>query len=338
MSTTLSDGDLTVLAGADVAAALDGCEAEILDAVSAAYQAHSLGETSLPHSTFLRFPHGPRDRIIALPAYLGGEKPVAGVKWIASFPGNLQRDLPRASAVMVLNSAETGRAETILEASTISAKRTAASAALAAQRLCAPGQANPTGVIGCGPINLEVVRFLAAAGVGSVHFRAFDLDADRARQFAERCRGEVPGVEVEVVDTLDEVLRSCPLVSLATTAAVPHISDLSACPPGAVILHVSLRDLSPEIILDAYNVVDDVDHVNRAETSIHLASKAAGNVDFVHCTLGDLLLGRDVPPRDPARLTVFSPFGLGMLDLAVAQLARSRSAGRGVTVPGFSAT
>lgn len=338
MPDTTTDGDLTVLAGADVAAALDGCEAEILDAVSAAYQAHSLGRTSLPHSTFLRFPDGPRDRIIALPAFLGGESPVAGVKWIASFPGNLQRDLPRASAVMVLNSAETGRAETILEASTISAKRTAASAALAAQRLCTPGSAGPTGVVGCGPINLEVVRFLSAAGVGGGRFRAFDLDPSRAAQFRERCRDEVPGVEVEVVETLDEVLRTCPLVSLATTAAVPHISDLSACPPGAVILHVSLRDLSPEIILDAYNVVDDVDHVCRAETSIHLAAKVAGNTDFVSCTLGDLLLGRDVPPRDPARLAVFSPFGLGMLDLAVAQLARSRAAGRGVNVPAFSAT
>ncbi|MDB4951187.1 MAG: ornithine cyclodeaminase [Gemmatimonadetes bacterium] len=335
---TNTDGDLTVLAGADVAAALDGCEAEILDAVRAAYEAHSLGQTSLPHSTFLRFPDGPRDRIIALPAYLGGESPVAGVKWIASFPGNLQRDLPRASAVMVLNSAETGRAETILEASTISAKRTAASAALAAQRLCAPGSAGPTGVVGCGPINLEVVRFLSAAGVGSRRVVAFDLDPSRAEQFRERCRDEVGGVEVEVVGALHEVLRACPLVSMATTAAVPHVFDLSVSPPGAVILHVSLRDLSPEIILAAYNVVDDVDHVCRAETSIHLAAQAAGHTGFVSCTLGDILLGRDVPRRDPERLAVFSPFGLGMLDLAVARLARSRAHGRGVTVPAFCAT
>ncbi|HEX6746739.1 MAG TPA: 2,3-diaminopropionate biosynthesis protein SbnB [Longimicrobium sp.] len=337
MSTTMTDGDLTVLAGADVTSALDGREAEILDAVSAAYQAHALGQTSLPHSTFLRFPHGPRDRIIALPAYLGGESPVAGVKWIASFPGNLQRDLPRASAVMVLNSAETGRAETILEASMISAKRTAASAALAARHLCDPGSEGPTGMVGCGPINLEVVRFLAAAGVGSRRIRAFDLDPARAEAFRERCREEVDGVEVEVVATLDEVLATCPLVSMATTAGVPHIFDLSMCPPGAVILHVSLRDLSPEIILSAYNVVDDVDHVCRAETSIHLAAQKAGDVGFVSCTLGDILLGRDVPPRDPGQVAVFSPFGLGMLDLAVAQLAREHARGRGVTVPAFAA-
>jgi ornithine cyclodeaminase len=85
-----------------------------------------------------------------------------------------------------------------------------------------------------------------------------------------------------------------------------------------VVLHVSLRDLAPEILLASTNIVDDVEHCLKANTSPHLAEQLTGSRNFLAGTLDDVLAGRLTVPPD--RTVVFSPFGLGVLDLAVGKL------------------
>jgi ornithine cyclodeaminase len=324
----LTSNDLLVIGATEIATALMGREQCVLDTVRQAYETHARGDSSLPHSSFLRFPDSDSDRIICLPAYLGGDYELAGVKWIASVPANVAKGIERASAVMVLNERDTGRPFAVIEGSIISKQRTAASAALAS-RILAAGKPDVIGFVGCGPINLEVARFLAVVWPQTARIMTFDLEPSRAAAFGRAFHDLHPNVECSVAPTLEALLSECQITSFGTTAIRPYVQDLESCPPAATILHVSLRDLSVRSILSNHNIVDDLDHVNRAATSIHLASQQEGHTRFVHSSLGDLLTGtRQLPERD-GRKMVFSPFGLGILDLAVANIALGQLAAGG---------
>jgi len=335
-NTSLSSSDIQIIGAPEVEAALTGREEDVLDAVKTAYETHSRGASSLPHSSFLRFPDSDKDRIICLPAYLGEDYQLAGVKWIASVPDNVARGIERASAVMILNDRETGRPKAVVEGSIISKQRTAASAALASKVL-AEHEPKAIGFVGCGPINTAVAQFLAVVWPEVTRFVAFDLDPLRAEALGKELLSFQPAAQFTNAASLDDVLSECEMVSFGTTAIAPYVKSLDSSPDGATILHVSLRDLEAGAILENHNIVDDLDHVNRAATSIHLASQQAGNADFVHGSLGDLLLGRVQPPERDARKLIFSPFGLGVLDLAVADLVLSALAetSGGTRVPSF---
>src|SRR5580704_12455124 len=173
-----------VIPGAQVHAALHGRERQIVELVEAAYRLHGVGDSVNPPSYFLRFPDRPASRIIALPASVGGQVRVDGLKWISSFPGNVAAGLPRASAVLILNDHDTGYPFACLESSIISATRTAASAALAADWL-SRDRARPArvGFFGAGLIARFIHTFLAGTGWSFDEVSVHDLSAASAAGF-----------------------------------------------------------------------------------------------------------------------------------------------------------
>jgi ornithine cyclodeaminase len=215
----------------------------------------------------------------------------------------------------------TGQPQAILEGSIISAKRTAASAALAARSLHPDKEVESVSLIGCGLINFEIQRFLLNMFPSIKKMYLYDLKAERSAQFKQICENTFGQVSAEVITSLDDLLASSNLISIATTAIKPYITDISAFSAGSTVLHISLRDLAPEVILACDNVVDDADHVCRAQTSIHLAEQLAGTRDFIRCSIADVTSGAAPARRDDKSVAVFSPFGLGILDIAVSNLA-----------------
>jgi ornithine cyclodeaminase len=236
---------------------------------------------------------------------------------------------------VILNDYETGYPFACLEGSIISAARTAAFAALAADRLGGGTRPARVGFFGTGLIARYIHTFLAAIDWPFKSIGVHDLSPASAAGFRGYLEGSANGADIIIHESPEELIRSSDLVVFATVAAEPHVREPSWFEHNPLVLHVSLRDVSPEIVLASTNVVDDVDHCLAANTSPHLAEQRIGNRDFVAGTLGDAIAGRLTVPTD--RPLLFSPFGLGVLDLALAKYVYDRLAEAGElrTIDGF---
>jgi N-[(2S)-2-amino-2-carboxyethyl]-L-glutamate dehydrogenase len=308
--------ELSIINGKTVFDIIRAHPSDCVDVVREAYLAHADGQSVNPDSFFLRFPDKPDCRIIALPAYLGNGCGVAGLKWIASYPGNVQRGFPRASAVLVLNNYETGYPFAILESSIVSAARTAASAVLAAYWLNGQSRkAHSLGIVGNGFVARYVYDFLLDEGWEIDEVQLYDKSPQESEKFRNSaCRADHHRT-VTVAPDVGQLVRACDLILFTTVASTPHVTDATLFAHNPLVLHISLRDLAPGILLQSQNVVDDVEHVMKANTSPHLAEQQTGNRNFVTGTLADIMTGRRSVNR--SRPIIFSPFGMGILDLAV---------------------
>lgn len=325
----------SVITGKTVHRLIHGNVPEVIDIVARAYLAHDRKETLNPNSYFLLFPQKPNSRIIALPAYVGDDFKVAGIKWIGSFPDNVQKGFPRASAVLILNDFDTGYPFACLEASIISAARTSGSAVLAAQHLNGGSRkVKSVGIVGAGLIARYVYQFLRSNGWEFDTLHLHDLGPGEAERFRDHLP-DPQAHEVQIHKDAASLMRASELVVLATTAAKPYLTDPALIAHNPIVLNLSLRDLAPALLLQSYNVVDDVGHVMNAQTSPHLTEQQTGNRDFVTGTLPELMTGRCRVDR--TRPIIFSPFGLGVLDLAVGKWIydRAQKEEASVDVPDF---
>jgi len=162
----------------------------------------------------------------------------------------------------------------------------------------------------------------------------YDVNREESEHFRDWL-SETYDIKAEIQDSLEDVVTSSSLILFATTALEPHLHDPKLFEHTPTVLHLSLRDLGVDVVLASQNVVDDIEHCMKAKTSMHLAETATGNRDFVAGTLVDFLEKKVEP--DDKRPRVFSPFGLGVLDLAVGDLVleAAKSFGDTIALPDF---
>ena len=275
-----------------------------------------------------------------MPAYVGDRYNVAGIKWIASFPMNITRNLNRASAVLILNDYETGYPFACLESSLISASRTAASAVLATEYLSEgrKKEIQNLGVVGTGVIANNVLRCFVERWCKVENILLYDIKRANAEEFQQEIEFFTGDINVEVLDSFPELVQRSSVISLTTTAGTPYFDDFSLLSHNPIVLNISLRDIAPNIILKSFNILDDIEHCLKANTSPHLAEQQVQNREFINGNLGHLMDGQLELPSDQPK--IFSPFGLGILDLALGKhfFEVAHESGDLIEIPNFFPT
>ncbi len=281
---------------------------DLIDLVAATYLTFYAGQAINPDTYSLKFPKKPNSRINALPGYVGGNTDLAGIKWVSSFPDNVENNLQRAAACIVLNSFKTGYPLAVLDGTKISSARTVASAALAARCLKPLKKVDNLILYGAGIIHRTLLEFMKDDGWLINRVIISDPDPTSVRNFQEFCeKVDYPCVEMETTF----LPQDADMISFATSA-LESWYDFEIL-DHQVFLHISLRDVVPARLNPVRNIVDDVDHAVKANTSLHLLKLDKGSIP----SLENFYQILNHPPLDP-QATVVSAFGMGILDIAFA--------------------
>jgi ornithine cyclodeaminase len=276
------------------------------------------------------------DRIIAMPAYLGGEQPVAGLKWIGSKHDNpSRRGLERASALIVLNDAETHYPVAVLEGSLISAMRTAAVTTVAAQHLARAGFRR-VGCIGCGPIARMQLLTLLEQFPAITDIVLFDLNPEAAARLVDLLGQRFPGVTYQVAPAAAQAVRDAEVVLTCTVADKPYL-PYEWLSPGTFLSNVSIMDVHKEVFLRADKlVVDDWDQCNREKKVINqLVLEGRFSREQLYAELGEIVAGHKPGRETPEEIIMLNPMGMAIEDVACAQAVyrQALAAGAGTWLP-----
>ena len=294
---------------ADVEAAVSPERA--IEAVRDAFVAYARGEWSMPPKVYV--PAYPAGDFRAMPALGAGH---ALLKWVTSFPGNPAQGLPTVTGVVFLSDASTGMPRALLAAGAVTALRTGAAAALAAETLGREG-AKTAAVVGAGVNGRAAARALLAIGRDVM---LWDVDDERGRAAADElgARFAAGRDEALAADLVATVTPGREIV-LAEGALRPgqHASLMGADGPGKA--EIAVAELARVRVF-----CDDWEQASHNGDLVHAVEAGALGRDDV-TELGAVLMGDAEGRRSDDEVTVFDSTGLAIQDLAIALAALERA-------------
>jgi len=301
---------LLVLSEEDVVELLDmeGCIAAMEEALTALER----GAVTMPLRPLVRAP-GENHLLGMMPVYRGGERPMYSLKTVAVMPDNPAKGLDAHQGTVTLFDGVTGQTLAMMNASPVTAIRTAAVTAVATRRL-AREDAKVLAIVGAGVQARSHLQ--ALPGFAEVRL------ASRSRDHAEALASEFGA---SVVASIEEALDGADVVAFTTNSAEP-ILRREWLKQGA---HVNAVGMGQE--LDETTLREGTLFVDRRESA-----EIEGKIDpaWIHAELGELVSGAAAGRSSADELTVFRSLGIAVEDLFAAEyvVRRARETGRGQTI------
>jgi ornithine cyclodeaminase/alanine dehydrogenase-like protein (mu-crystallin family) len=296
------------------------------------------GDVIMPLRTMLQLPKG--DSVMGLmPSYIGGLNSV-GVKIIAAFPANFGTEYDSHQGVVLVFDTDHGLLRAIVDATAVTAIRTAAVSGLVTDLLARP-DAHDLAVIGAGTqAHTHLQAMLAVRPVDRV--RVFSVPRESAEAYAAR-ESALHGLKVEVAATAQEAVADADLICTTTTSAEPVVRG-DWVSPGAHVNAVgayspTTRELDSALVARARLYVDRREAA-LSEAGEFLIPRGEGLIDESHIVgeIGEVLTGA-APRRGSAEeITLFKSLGIAVEDLAAAnsvyEAAKEQGLGAWVEIGG----
>ena len=288
------------------------------------------GDVVMPLRTMMQLPGG--DRVVGLmPSYLGGIDAV-GIKVIAAFPANFGSEYDTHQGVVLYFDTARGLLHAIVDATSITAIRTAAVSGLATDLLARP-DAGDLAIIGAGTqAHTHLRAMMAVRPVRRV--RVFSAPAESAAAFAER-ESRLTGLAVEAVATAQEAVAGADLICTVTSATEPvllgewvspgaHINAVGAYTP-------TTRELDSALVARTSLYADRRESL-LGEAGEFLIPKAEGLIgdDHIVGEIGEVLTGKARARTSPDEITLFKSLGIAIEDLAAAHAVYRSAVERGL--------
>jgi ornithine cyclodeaminase len=304
---------------------------ECVDVMAAALATVARGNAILPLRPMIRLPDSPN--IFALmPAYLGEPKAV-GVKVLTVFPVNHGTPIDAHQGAVLLFEAEHGRLLAILDATTVTAIRTAAVSAVAT-RLLARDDAEDVAILGAGTqgtMHLEAMTIVRP--IRRVH--VWSRTTEHARSLVQLAR-ERFDLQAEVASTPAHAVERASIVCTTTASPTPvlegawlrpgtHINAVGACIP-------TTRELDTDTVRRARLYVDRRESALAEPGDILMPlEEGAISTDHIIAEVGELLLerGAGLGRQSDDDVTLFKSLGLAVEDLAAAHHVYRKAAADG---------
>ncbi len=302
---------------------------QCIDAMQEALAALARGDALLPLRSMLWQPD--RAGLLGLmPGWLGAPSAL-GIKVVTVFPGNHGSDLDAHQGAVLLFDTARGSLRAVIDASAVTAIRTAAVSGLATRQL-AREDADDLALIGSGvqaAAHLDAMRAVRRLR----RVRVWSPTRARVEAFVAR-HAPRTGLAIEAASSAREAVQGADIVCTTTSAKTPVLEGAWLA-PGAHVNAVGAcfrdsRELDAEAVRRARMIVDRRESA-LAEAGDFLMARAEGAVtdDHIVAELGEVVLGR-VPGRTRAdEITLFESLGLAVEDLAAASVIVRNAEARG---------
>jgi ornithine cyclodeaminase/alanine dehydrogenase-like protein (mu-crystallin family) len=290
----------------------------LIDALAAMFNSDCIAPVRHHHD--MQVP-GERDAtLLLMPAWLAGR--YAGVKILSVFPDNARRALPAIFGTYLLSSAKTGEMLAAIEGGELTARRTAATSALAARYLAHP-EARELLVCGTGRLSLNLLQAHSVTRPLQ-RLRIWGRNADKSEAIAAEARAL--GLPAEAVDDLEAAARSADIISCATLSNEPLISG-AWLKPGAHLdliggFKPDMREADDAAIRRSSVFVDTrAGAMREAGDIVQPLRSGALTESGIKAELAELTSGAHPGRTSGDEITLFKSVGAALEDLAGAILA-----------------